>query len=105
MGSVVSEKQRAAPVVVAPGCGHVGNRAAVIQALREQSVMSMPIRAPLWISAGRNHLLSEEIDQQQGCVAFRAVTAQADGAAEQIALRAAPLADEALTTALAFVDG
>jgi hypothetical protein len=56
-------------------------------------------------SVRRNHLLSEQIDQQQGCVAFRAVTAQADGAAEQIALRAAPLADKALTTALAFVDG
>jgi hypothetical protein len=53
----------------------VGNRAAVIQALREQSGMSMPIRAPLWISVGRNHLLSEQIDQQQGCVAFRAVAA------------------------------
>jgi hypothetical protein len=32
------------------GCGHVGNRAAVIQALREQSVMSTPIRAALWIT-------------------------------------------------------
>src|SRR5437764_13125378 len=104
MGSVVSEKQRATPVVVAPGCGHVGNRAAVIQALREQSVMSMPIRASLWISAGRNHLLSEEIDQQQGCVAFRAVTAQPDGAGKETAVWAAALADEAFTATRALVD-
>jgi hypothetical protein len=33
------------------------------------------------------------------------VTAQADGAAEQAARGAATLADEALTAALAFVDG
>jgi hypothetical protein len=56
-------------------------------------------------SLRRNHLLAEEIDQQQGCVAFRAVTAQADGAAEQIAGWAATLADEAFTAALALVDG
>jgi hypothetical protein len=54
---------------------------------------------------GRNHLLSEQIDQQQGCVAFRAVTAQTDGAGEQATLRAAALADEAFTAALALVDG
>ena len=53
----------------------------------------------------RHPLLSEQIDQQQGCVAFRAVTAQADGAAEQIAGWAAPLADEAFAATLAFVDG
>jgi hypothetical protein len=53
----------------------------------------------------RNHLLSHQIDQQQGCVAFRAVTAQADGAAEQIALWAAALADEPFTATLAFVNG
>ena len=52
-----------------------------------------------------NHLLSEQIDQQQGCVAFRAVTAQADGTAEQIAVWAATLADEAFTATLALVDG
>ena len=53
----------------------------------------------------RNHLLSEQIDQQEGCVAFGAVTAQADGAAEQIAVWAATLADETFTAVLAFVDG
>jgi hypothetical protein len=53
----------------------------------------------------RNHLLSEQIDQQQGCVAFGAVTAQADGAAEQIAGWAATLTDEAFAATLAFVDG
>src|SRR5437870_4916126 len=65
--------------------------------------MSMPIRAPLWISAGDDHLLSQEIGDQEWCLAFRAVTAQTDGAAEEIALRAATLADEAFTTARAFV--
>jgi hypothetical protein len=52
-----------------------------------------------------NHLLSEQIDQQQGCVAFGAVTAQADGAAKQMAIWAATLADEAFAATLAFVDG
>ena len=37
----------------------MGNRAAVIQALREQSGMSTPIRAALWISGCWDHLLSE----------------------------------------------
>jgi len=81
----------------------VGNRAAVIQALREQSGMSTPIRAALWISAGGDHPLSQQIDQQQGCVAFRAVTAQANGAAKEIALRAAALADKPLSAARALV--
>jgi len=62
-------------------------------------------RAAVDNSVRRNHLLSHQINQQQGCVAFRAVTAQADGAAEQIAGWAAPLADEAFTATLAFVDG
>src|SRR5437879_12009657 len=87
------------------GCGHVGNRAAVIQALREQSAMSTPIRATLWISGCADHLLPEQIDQQQGCVAFRAVTAQADGAAKQLAIGAAALADEPFTAARALVHG
>ena len=82
----------------------MGNRAAVIQALREQSGMSTPIRAALWISAGGDHPLSQQIDQQQGCVAFRAVTAQANGAAKEIALWAAPLADEAFTATGALID-
>src|SRR4051794_13185805 len=80
--------------------------AAVIQALREQSGMSTPIRAPLWIthSGSANHLLSEQIDQQQGCIAFRALTAQANGASKQTAVWAAALADEAFTAAGALVD-
>jgi hypothetical protein len=65
----------------------VGNPEGVIQALREQSVMSIPIRAPLWISAGGNYLHSEEIDQQQGRVTFRAVTTQTDGAAKGVFAR------------------
>ena len=84
----------------------MGNPAGVIQALREQSVMSTPdSRGAVDNSVRRNHLLSEQIDQHQGCVALRAVTAQADGTTEQIARWAAALADEALAAALAFVDG
>ena len=56
-------------------------------------------------SVRRNHLLSEQIDQQQGCVALRAVTAQSDGTIKELAIWAAALADEALTATLAFVDG
>jgi len=56
-------------------------------------------------SGGANHLLSEQLEQQQGCVAFRALTSQANGAAEQIAVWAAALADEAFTTTWALVDG
>ena len=52
-----------------------------------------------------NHLLSEQIDQQHGCVAFRAMTAQANGAAEQIAIWAATLADTALPATRALVHG
>ena len=74
------------------------------QALREQSVMSTPIRAALWISGCGDHLLCEQIDQQHGCVAFRALTAQADGPAEHIAVWAAPLADEAFTATGALID-
>jgi hypothetical protein len=67
--------------------------------------MSTPSRAALWISGCVDHLLSEQIDQQQGCVAVRAVTAQADGAAKEIAVGAASLADEAFTATRAFVNG
>jgi len=66
--------------------------------------MSTPIRAALWISGCADHLLCEQIDQQQGCLAFRAVTAQADGAAKEVALWAAPLADEAFTATGALID-
>ena len=83
----------------------MGNPAGVSQALREQSVMSTPIRAAVWISGGVDHLLSEQIDQQQGCVAFRAMTAQSEGTSKELAVWAATLADEAFTAALAFVDG
>ena len=55
-------------------------------------------------SMRRNHLLSEQIDQQQGCVALRAVTAQADGASKETAVWAAALADEAFTAIGALVD-
>ena len=56
-------------------------------------------------SVRRNHLLSEQIDQQQRCVAFRALTAQADSAAKEIAVWAAPLADESFIAPRALVDG
>ena len=55
-------------------------------------------------SASPDHLLSEQIDQQQGCIAFRAVTAQANGASKETAVWAATLADEAFTAAGALVD-
>jgi len=55
-------------------------------------------------SVSANHLLSEQVDHEQGCVALRAVTAQADGASKEMALRAATLADETFATSGAFVD-
>ena len=55
-------------------------------------------------SVRRNHLLSEEIDQQEWRIAFGAVAAQPDGPAKEMALRATPLADEAFTAAGALVD-
>ena len=36
----------------------MGKPEGLVQALREQSVMSMPIRAALWISGCGDHLLS-----------------------------------------------
>ena len=83
----------------------MGNPEGVIQALREQSGMSTPDSRGAVDSGGADHLLSEQIDQVQGCVALRAVTAQADGTSKEMAIWAAALADEALTAALAFVDG
>ena len=83
----------------------MGNPEGVIQALREQSVMSTPDSRGAVDSGCADHLLSEQIDQQQGCVALRAVTAQSDGTSKEMALWAATLADEALAAALAFVDG
>jgi hypothetical protein len=53
----------------------------------------------------RNHLLAEQIDQQHGCVAFRAVTAQTDGTIKEMAIWAAALADEAFAAVRALVDG
>ena len=55
-------------------------------------------------SASPDHLLSEQIDQQQGRIAFWAVTAQSDGARKETAVWAAALADEAFTAAGALVD-
>jgi hypothetical protein len=51
-----------------------------------------------------DHLLSEQIQEHHGRVAFGALAAQTDGAAKEIAVRAAPLADEAFTTTGALVD-
>ena len=66
--------------------------------------MSTPTFAALWISGCADHLLSEQIDQQQGCVAFRAVTTQAESPGKQIARRAAPLADQSFQATRALVD-
>ena len=56
-------------------------------------------------SASGHHLLSEEIDQQQRRVALGAVTTEAHGTIEEIARRAAPLADEPFAATRAFVHG
>jgi hypothetical protein len=52
-----------------------------------------------------NHLLSEEIDQQERGVALGAVATQTDGTCKELALGATALADEAFTAARAFVHG
>jgi hypothetical protein len=68
--------------------------------------MSIPIRAPLWISsASCEHLLSEEIDQQEWRVALGAGTAQANGPRKELAFGATTLADGAFTADGAFVHG
>jgi hypothetical protein len=51
----------------------------------------------------RDHLLSEQIDQEQRGVAFWAVAAQADGAAKKATVWTTPLADETLAAARALV--
>ena len=56
-------------------------------------------------SVSGHHLLSEEIDQQQRRVALGALTTQAHGTIEEIAGRAAALADETFAAAGAFVHG
>lgn len=84
----------------------MGNPEGVIRALREQSVMSTPIRAPLWkTSASADHLLSEQIDQQHGRIALRAVTAQAHGAAKELAVWAATFTELAFTATRALIQG
>ena len=55
-------------------------------------------------SVRRNHLLSEEIDQQEWRITFGAVAAQPDGPAKEMALRAAPLANETFTAAGALIN-
>jgi hypothetical protein len=52
----------------------------------------------------RNHLLPDEIDQQEWGIAFGAVAAQPDGPAKELALRATPLADETFTAAGALIN-
>jgi hypothetical protein len=81
----------------------VGNRAAVIQALREQSGMSTPIRVALWMPHALLDVLLEQIREQDRLVAFRTVTTQSDRPAEPTGLTAA-LADEALLAVRTFVD-
>ena len=57
----------------AQGTGALGGNAPTI--IDDQSSMSTPIRAALWISGSADHLLSEQIHQQEGSFAYRAVTA------------------------------
>ena len=56
-------------------------------------------------SASADHLLSEQIDQQQGCLALRAVTAQTHGTAKELAVWAAALTEVAFTATRALVQG
>jgi hypothetical protein len=60
----------------------VGNRAAVIQALREQSGMSTPIHAALWIPRALLNVLLKQIGEQDRLVAFRTMTTQSQRPAE-----------------------
>lgn len=66
--------------------------------------MSTPISRAAVDNSASNHLLSEQIDQQHGHVAFWTVTTQAYGSAKKLALWAATLADTALPTTRALVD-
>jgi hypothetical protein len=56
-------------------------------------------------SASPDHLLSEQVDQQQGCVALRAVTTQTHGTAKELAVRAATVTEVAFTATRALVQG
>ena len=81
------------------------NPEGVFQALREQSGMSTPIRATLWITqCVTNHLLSEQVFKEHGAVALRARPAHTDRTSKQVAGVAASLAEEALTASAALVD-
>ncbi len=51
-----------------------------------------------------DHLLSEQIGQQHGGVALRAVATDAYGTVKQVAVRATPLTEETFGTTRAFVD-
>ena len=59
--------------------------------------------ARLSVASGQ-HLRGEEIGEQDRLVAVRAEPAEADGAAEAVALRATWLAETALTAASALID-
>lgn len=56
-------------------------------------------------SVSDHHLLSEEIDQQQRRVAFRAVSTQADRTAKEVAVGASALTDQPFAATRAFVHG
>jgi hypothetical protein len=87
------------------GRGHVGNRAAVIQALREQSGMSTPHARSVVDSLGADRVLSfQKIGEQDRLVAFWTVTAQSYRPAEEVAIRTAALADKTLLTVWTLVD-
>jgi hypothetical protein len=80
----------------------VVNPEGVFQVLREQT--SCPRRlARCCGSRGRNHLLSEQVGNENGGVALWAHAAQADRASELVAVAAASLAEEALTAPAARV--
>ena len=74
--------------------GGVHRTRKVVQALREQSGMSTPIRAPLWIQAVATTSSPSRSTSSTG-VSHSGHDRPSRGAAKQIAVWAATLADEA----------
>jgi hypothetical protein len=103
------ETWKDAAVVVATWGGDVVNLEGstgpwqVVQALREQSGISTPIRATLWLRPGE-HPLSEQVVDENGAVAIWTRSARSQGSAEQVAGFAAADADEPLAALAALID-
>jgi hypothetical protein len=70
--------------VVVLQCGHVGNRAAVIQSSAQAERHVHTRSGTLWIARALFGLLLEEIGEQDWLVALRTVTAESYRSAEQL---------------------